>query len=663
MKYLLTLICVTIFNIHCLSAQSSVQIKIDSLQTFIKNSKNDTIKVIAYQDLAKCFFKQGKVQEMLDISDEGILIAEELNYASGQAQLILTKGVVFYATGKCNKAINLYKLALDIAKEIKKSELEAKIYINTGTCYQQIGDIDMALENYLSAYNLKQHLQKPHLASLLNNIGAIYRVKKKYNRAEEIYLNSYNLKKETKDSLGMATSLMNLGLVYYLMKGKEKLAIKTLNTSKIFYTNLKRDYDVASCHTALGRVYLDLGNLPKAKEELTIAWEYFKNKDISDYYCHTLTTLGEVSFAKNEYKASEVYFTKAKEAVEELNKKHDETDILIGLSKAKHELGKDTEAYKLITKAISLKDTLNEVSRLQSIEELQAKFDIRQKESELKISELKLNQRTKQRNFFLVTASGLLLFIIMLFFFLKQRTKANHKITAQNELIHNQKITKLQQESKLLSLSSMIEGQEAERIRIAKDLHDGLGGLLSTIKAHCSAIKNENDTLEKKAIEDKTNGLIDNACMEVRRISHNMIPHALTLSGLPNVLDDMSQNLSNEGYTIDLDVKDFPNEMDKTKQAVLYRLIQEIISNIRKHANATNILIQLFGRNDGLSLIVEDNGEGFDYDKALKSGGVGLKNINSRVEFLNGEIDWNSSLEKGTTITIDFPRTSFSNLT
>ena len=199
----------------------------------------------------------------------------------------------------------------------------------------------------------------------------------------------------------------------------------------------------------------------------------------------------------------------------------------------------------------------------------------------------------------------------------------------------------------------MIEGQEAERLRIAKDLHDSLGGLLSTVKNHFSTIQNEVEDEAKGNLTEKTGALIDEACIEVRRISHNMMPHALALAGLEGVMEDLAEQLTAEGYEVTLETKGDLNYFDETKKVMLYRLLQEIISNIRKHAMAKNILIQLLVHENIIQLIVEDDGKGFEYDKAIKKGGLGLKSINSRVAFLDGQIDWDTQPNKGTTISIN----------
>ena len=238
--------------------------------------------------------------------------------------------------------------------------------------------------------------------------------------------------------------------------------------------------------------------------------------------------------------------------------------------------------------------------------------------------------------------------------FYKKRLKYQRKIAKQTKELQHQKITELEQENKLVAFGSMIEGQEVERLRIAKDLHDSLGGMLSTIKSHFSTIQQDNDDINELQLTKKTINLIDDACVEVRRISHNMMPNALSLLGLPGALEDLGEYLTDQGYQVTLEINNIDNKLKDTTKIMIYRLIQEIISNIRKHAQAKTILIQLIGYKNEINLTIEDDGVGFDYESALQKKSLGLKSINSRVAYLNGKINWDA-IDKGTTVIINIP--------
>ncbi len=636
-------------------AQNSLAQKVDSLKYLITNSPDDTLKIGRYKGLGDIYISLNQGSEMLKTADQGLVLSQKLNYPKGIIQMTLSKAIALDIMGQADKAMLLYNKSLKMAKTHEEGELEARSYLNIGVSYQFSGDYDLALKNQLLAYDLRKELIKKDLAKLLNNIGIIYRLQKKYKRAEEIYLKSYKLKEELKDSLGMAATLMNLGVACTNIKGKEKMSIDYMQRSQDLYQLLGRPDQAASCNTALGQIFLEQNNIPKAKEAYIKAWEYFEKNVDQRYSPATLLGLGEITLKERDYNSSEAYLEQALELTENFGDKDLIRTLLYKLSGIKDTLGKKSEAYKILKEAYIINDTLNQTIRLKAMEEMQAKFDVKGKSDELKISNLKLNEQTRQRNILLYGAIGLVLFTLTIFFFLKNKIRTNKKIAEQGKAIQKQKITELQQNNKLLALNSMIEGQEAERLRIAKDLHDSLGGLLSTVKNHFTTIQKEIEQIEKLDLTKKTNALIDEACIEVRRISHNMMPHALSLSGLKGAIEDLGEQLNEQGYETTIEISSTLKSIDETKKITIYRLVQELISNIRKHANAKTVLIQLLTHQNEISLIIEDDGVGFDYEKVIAKGGMGLNSINSRVEFLDGKINWDSEINKGSTVTINIP--------
>ncbi|WP_298316802.1 sensor histidine kinase [uncultured Aquimarina sp.] len=218
-------------------------------------------------------------------------------------------------------------------------------------------------------------------------------------------------------------------------------------------------------------------------------------------------------------------------------------------------------------------------------------------------------------------------------------------------------MTEILKKQEIKSIQAMIRGQEEERRRIANDLHDRLGSILSMAKLHYQSseehLKNLN-TFEQKRYS-MASALLDEACAEVRNISHNMISGILTKFGLIAALEDLTNTINGSNIiNIDLIVHGFENRLESEIEINIYRIIQELINNVIKHANANEITIQLIFNNNGLNLMVEDDGNGFDVNNKSIYG-MGLKNVLSRVDQINGELNMDSLLGKGTTITMDIP--------
>lgn len=309
-----------------------------------------------------------------------------------------------------------------------------------------------------------------------------------------------------------------------------------------------------------------------------------------------------------------------------------------------------------LSKYYETRDSINSEKAQSHIRELQVQYDTKEKELAL-VQEQKLSQqRRTQRNYVIAASLALLLISGMGILFFWNRARMQRRIAAQNDAINFQKIQQLEQDKKILAMSSMIEGQEAERKRIAQDLHDGLGGLLSSVKAQLNIIQHHVEKLESTNLYHKANTLIDTASGELRRIAYNMMPTSLSRLGLQAALEDLSASLQQEhGLRINLQIIGLNGRLDETSEIMIYRMIQELCNNIVKHADATKVLIQVNHVDHEVFLVVEDNGKGFDPANPSVGNGIGMKSIESRVKFLNGTLDISSNAGSGTCVTINFP--------
>ena len=373
------------------------------------------------------------------------------------------------------------------------------------------------------------------------------------------------------------------------------------------------------------------------------------------HYGTLLRGLGSVYTQEGDERKGLRYYERAYNAFLTHGFEDEKLETMPFLIDAYYENNETLKGMNLFYTYSEFKDSIFNSEKEKNLTEALQKYEAEKKDKALLAQALTIEKNARQKNRILFGLISVAVFSVLLFLFFRKRLQYQKTIALQNASLQKQKITELQQKNKLLALSSMIEGQEAERLRIAKDLHDSLGGLLSTVKAHFTTIQKEIQQLANFGLTKKTNSLIDEACIEVRRISHNMMPHALSISGLKGALEDIAQNLKAEGYEVTLEINNLPADFENTKEVMIYRLVQEIISNIRKHANAKTILLQVLGFNKEINLIIEDNGDGFDYKKAVAKDGLGIKSINSRVDFLDGTIEWDSKPANGTSISINIP--------
>lgn len=209
------------------------------------------------------------------------------------------------------------------------------------------------------------------------------------------------------------------------------------------------------------------------------------------------------------------------------------------------------------------------------------------------------------------------------------------------------------QEQRIYQLSAMLEGQERERSQLARDLHDSLGGLLSGIKMQLSGIASFLKDATQLALVQQTMCRMDNAMDELRSIARNMMPDVLIQYGLQEAVMDYCRALTTPNVNITCQVYNYTGSLNVTRQTVLYRIVQELVSNALKYAGASNILVQLQQSGSRLYLTVEDNGKGFEPLHSIQAVGTGLASIRARVAFLNGNIEFQSQPGAGTSISIE----------
>jgi signal transduction histidine kinase len=320
-----------------------------------------------------------------------------------------------------------------------------------------------------------------------------------------------------------------------------------------------------------------------------------------------------------------------------------------------------SSALRVMKDFSNFNDSLNNASKTTAIQEMlykdkdiERETTLQELERDRNITELKSRMQKVLSYALLVGAVIMLIVSYIIIRSYQERLNANQIITKQNQEINQRKINELESNLKIETMSSMLQGQEVERERIARDLHDSLGGLLSTVKLHFDAIQAKNPEITSHKEYNKAYTLLDEACNEVRTISNNMQPGALLKMGIVSAINDLINRIESED-TPHIEFINYGalNDLPIVLALHIYRIVQELLFNSIKHAQAKEILIQLIRNEEDLEIMVEDDGKGYDPYEARK--GMGTENVSARVNFLKGEISVHSVIGTGTTTTITIP--------
>jgi signal transduction histidine kinase len=435
------------------------------------------------------------------------------------------------------------------------------------------------------------------------------------------------------------------------------------------YTQASTAYERLGMTASLGHVYnnaagihFDADHYAEARKLFLKALEMYRETGNRRDVALCLSNLGAVSNSLHHFAEALQFLRQAESIATELGLPYQLAEILHNRSAVLENLGKTKEALSVYKAYRTLDDSLYNLDQAKYVDELHEKYATEKREQQIRELQQKdeLSQnivlaRTRQRNFLVILAVSVLLVSALVTLILRQRVKTQKMLVEKNEKIHQQHITELLKEQELRSINSMIEVQDEERKRIAEDLHDRLGSMLSTIKLGFNAVDEKLESMGQfnQQLFEKNMNLLDEAVDEVRKISHNMVSGVLLNFGLEAALRDLKDTVeSNTSLKVNLLVNGLgSSRLPPGIEINLYRVIQELINNTLKHAEASVIEIDLNQHRDEINLIVSDNGKGFDDN--IQRNGIGLKTIRSRVERMNGTVKIDSVRGNGSTFVIE----------
>ncbi|GHE23405.1 hypothetical protein GCM10017764_03730 [Sphingobacterium griseoflavum] len=325
------------------------------------------------------------------------------------------------------------------------------------------------------------------------------------------------------------------------------------------------------------------------------------------------------------------------------------------------QMGKYKEATSWFEKFKLISDTVFAHAGEQKILALEQKFHAKERENELLLARSKnqaqeLSLRKTQG--WLLVAGLAVLVLSMVFFLWYSALRNRRRWILQKKLLLEQELKNVQQREKINVFNAMVQGQEKERSRIARDLHDGLGGMLASVKHKLSAVAegqhrsnlNETDMELYNIIKQ-----LDQSVDELRRVARNMMPESLLYMGLEAALRDLCAAMEHRGLRVEFQARGLRDDYGQAFLISVYRIVQELLTNAVKHSGAQKIWVQCFENDGHVYLSVEDDGKGFSFVEAKRSSiGIGLSNIQNRVELLNGKMEVDSAPDKGASFHIDF---------
>lgn len=508
------------------------------------------------------------------------------------------------------------------------------------------------------------------------NKGVMAQLRGDNRRYIDLFLNeAIPLAAKGGDSLRVADGYTNVALPFMNYGEYEKAILYLKRSADIFERLAPKDLRKVDVYCHLAKVYLLQGKLDEAGRNIKAASNALQQDPQSLYapnfhaiesmYLIRLRRWAEAGRTiekgltiaqklKNRYDIRQLLYQKAelfraqekwKEAKEILQGmyndgyvelKTDKKVLFNDLAGIAASMGNFREGYAWMLRHRDVSEEIYAQETKAKIADLEARYNYVQKEKELILARERTN---RQRVLVYITVSAMIFILVFIYFWFR-----NRKLRTAREIEH------LKQQQRIELGKALLEGEEKERGRLARDLHDGLGGMLAAIKLNLSQLVSQKRQLESGDL-DQTIDRLGHSVNELRRISRNMMPESLLQSGLAVALKDLCDEAMFSGLRISFKAFDLEENFSPHLKVMIYRIVQELVYNVVKHAGATKVMVQCSQSDQYFFITVEDNGKGFSIAHIPKSS-RGLKNIQSRVDILNGKMEINSS-DKGTNVNIE----------
>lgn len=628
--------------------------ELDSLTLIYKNSKEDTIRLAAlkrmvflwshinsdslvyyarilksqgeksgnpgaiiYADvkLAEDENFKGNYAAADEINEKNLLYAEKYGTPYERSDVYKTMAIGFSMQERNDSALSYFLRALKIYEENNDSLNMAKVMVNIAVVHDNMGDYDKAIRYCKKAKDIFEGKNPGAYLVTLTNLALYESYKGLHESAAQHYA----------EALQLARREGNLNSLAHIYSGLTDMAYR------------KKDYPAMMA--------------PAQEFEAT-------GKAMANDYIllRARLAMGKALFFNERFPEAETYLTDAlqrSDKLEDVQLLKDLYSMYSYLLLRKGNL-KDFDLYRQMIDSLNMLERKNVITRI--TKELEARYESEKKDNLIQLQSATLRQR-QLWNYFL---TAILFSLGLTGFFIFRNYRQRQKLIENEKKLQQQKIEQLEKEKQLAATQAVLQGQDEERRRLAKDLHDGLGGMLSGVKFSFNTLReNMNMPEENRQLFARNMDMLDGIIYELRRVAHNMMPESLIKFGLDTSLQDMCHAVEESGtLTVNYQSMGIDGHIvDNTIAVHIYRIVQELLNNVMKHAQATEAFVQVMQSDRHFTITVEDNGKGFDTSgggNPEKPNGMGWMNIRSRVDLLNGTMDIKSAPQKGTSVYIEF---------
>ena len=628
-------VCILFMRISLASSQH-LPVNVDSLQTLVQTEKVDTLRIRHHFALYEAL-KSTDPEQAKKILETGTALGQQGRHKDLYLKGLELTGFYWLDRGIADSAMAVVQQAFEIGNI--PGRLHASFLLIEGRALDGKGQYDAAVEKLLESLKVAESAHDEQgVAEVYGNIGNVFWRMENLDKAAQYYTLGLRAYQKIGNRVQSAHLLANLGIIAK-SRGEYEKALDAYNQSLALNREIGNKLDESIDLMNIGVLFMDTDRLDSARKYLTRSEAL--SKAINDKVIVALSTinLAVVEEKSGNYIHELKLLSIARKLAEELQYKPALKEIFNSYSIAYGGLGDYKSALEYRKLYEAWKDSIYDENYTNKISELEVKYESEKKQNEiLTLSEENLRKEAalmrKDSWIRILTTGVLIILIIAVLSVIILRQRARY--ARQQVLFH-----------------AVTQAEVTERQRIASDLHDSIGSMLAVVSNELLSVTEMPAEKMDPALLKKSTAMIAQTAEEVRRIAHHMMPEELTRFGLISALESLVQSIQSLKLQSEFIHYGMTERIEPAKEVHIYRIVQELVQNVSKHAQAKSLLLNLTRQDHHLNIMIQDDGVGFDKSKSQK--GMGLKSIQSRLEYLKGKLFIDSYPGEGSTVVLDIP--------
>ncbi|QEC43763.1 tetratricopeptide repeat-containing sensor histidine kinase [Pseudobacter ginsenosidimutans] len=588
----------------------------------------------------------------LPVIKKAAALSLQLKDTAVYARTWVQQGNVYADKGDYVSAQTFYEKGIEVYKSINHHRGIGGAYLNIGNLYNFQDKLEESISYYLKAVDMLEKAgTMEKVATTYNNIATTFSKLGQYEKSQQYTNKALPIALLKQDTLTLIQCYISLGTSEHHMKNNQA----SINwTKKAMLLSDKKMYAQGSYMTRanLSEIYTERKMYDSALYYLYAAKPLAEQANDPYYLSSIYLNYANTYYQLKQFSEAESFALKSIQTAHSVSNKESLMNGYNILTRIYAAMGKPEKSSTAFDQYILYHDSLRNYNMAEKVNQLETKFRTLQKDKDISEKMLAIEKQKavlKKKDttiLFIVTALvAIALIALLTVFALRQKQK-----------MQQQQLQSMAKEKELEAARAMIEGEESERARIARDLHDGAGSMLSAAKLQLEYISRKSALSGGAAELKEITGLITDAATEVRTTAHNLMPAILYREGIHEAVSALCNKFNHPPLEVEYHVIGEPVRFHPHFELMVYRTVQELMNNIVKHAGATHAMVQLSFGPEHFSVVVEDNGTGFDLSAANKNEGLGLTALQSKLKAFRGEMDLQSS-ESGTSVNLEFDTT------